>query len=67
VHGKVDAYCTPEGAQAAFDRAPGPKEIEWLDTSNHIDLYDQPQFVDAAVDRTAAFFAERLAGDRVAA
>jgi uncharacterized protein len=67
VHGKIDAYCTPEGAQIAFDRAPGPKEIEWLDTSNHIDLYDQPQFVDAAVDRTAAFFAERLAGDRVAA
>jgi fermentation-respiration switch protein FrsA (DUF1100 family) len=67
VHGKTDAYCTPEGAQIAFDRAPGPKEIEWLDTSNHIDLYDQPQFVDAAIDRTAAFFAERLAGDRVAA
>jgi uncharacterized protein len=61
VHGRVDAFCTPEGAQAAYDRAPGPKEIEWLDTSNHIDLYDQPQFVDPAVRRTAEFFASQLA------
>jgi len=61
VHGRVDAFCTPEGAQAAYDRAPGPKEIEWLDTSNHIDLYDQPQFVDPAVRRTAEFFASQFA------
>jgi uncharacterized protein len=61
VHGRVDTFCTPEGAQAAYDRAPGPKEIEWLDTSNHIDLYDQPQFVDPAVRRTAEFFASQLA------
>ena len=27
VHGKVDAFCTPDGAQAVFDRATGPKEI----------------------------------------
>ena len=61
VHGRVDAYCTPEGAQIAYDSAPGPKEIEWLDTSNHIDLYDQPQFVDPAVARAAGFFADQLA------
>jgi uncharacterized protein len=61
VHGRVDTFCTPEGAQAAYDRAPGPKEIEWLDTSNHIDLYDQSQFVDPAVRRTAEFFASQLA------
>lgn len=60
VHGRVDAYCTPEGAQAAYDRAPGPKEIEWLDTSNHIDLYDRPHLVGPAVARAAAFFAEHL-------
>ncbi len=61
VHGRVDAVCTPEGAQAAYDRATGPKEIEWLDTSNHIDLYDQPQFVRPAVERAGRFFAEHLA------
>ena len=60
VHGRTDAYCTPEGAQYAYDRAPGPKEIVWLDTSNHIDLYDVPEFVEPAVERIAAFMAARL-------
>ena len=61
VHGRVDAFCTPEGAQIAYDRAPGPKEIEWLDTTNHIDLYDKPEYVEPAIERTAAFLAENLA------
>jgi fermentation-respiration switch protein FrsA (DUF1100 family) len=61
VHGRVDGFCTPEGAQIAYDRAPGPKEIEWLDTTNHIDLYDQPEYVEPAVERAAAFLAEHLA------
>jgi fermentation-respiration switch protein FrsA (DUF1100 family) len=60
VHGTLDEYCTPEGAQAVYDRATGPKEIEWLDTSNHIDLYDRPEFVEPAVRRTARFFAQQL-------
>jgi len=60
VHGRVDSYCTPEGAQAVFDRATGPKEIEWLDSRNHIDIYDQPELVEPAVARVAAFMAERL-------
>jgi uncharacterized protein len=61
VHGKVDAYCTPEGAQAVFDRATGPKEIEWLESSNHIDIYDRPELVRPAVARVARFMNERLA------
>jgi fermentation-respiration switch protein FrsA (DUF1100 family) len=61
VHGRVDGFCSPEGAQAVYDQAPGPKEIEWLETTNHIDLYDQPQFVDPAVRRAAKFFARELA------
>jgi fermentation-respiration switch protein FrsA (DUF1100 family) len=61
VHGKIDSYCTPEGAMAIFDRATGPKEIEWLDTPNHIDIYDRPELVDPAVARVAQFLAETLA------
>ncbi len=60
VHGKVDAYCTPEGALAVFDRATGPKEIEWLESANHIDIYDQPELVEPAVARVARFMAARL-------
>jgi hypothetical protein len=61
VHGTVDEYCTPEGAQAVFDRATGPKELEWLETPNHIDIYDRPELVEPAVDRVARFLAEHLA------
>jgi hypothetical protein len=64
VHGRTDAYCSPEGAQAVFDRAGGPKDILWLDTTNHIDLYDVDRFVDPAVARCSAWFAEHLATAR---
>ena len=60
VHGRTDAYCTPEGAQATFDRLGEPKSLVWLDTTNHIDLYDVPAFVDAAVDAVAEWFHARL-------
>jgi fermentation-respiration switch protein FrsA (DUF1100 family) len=58
VHGRTDAYCSPEGAQAVYDRAGEPKEVLWLDTTNHIDLYDQPMFVEPAIDRIADWFAK---------
>jgi fermentation-respiration switch protein FrsA (DUF1100 family) len=60
VHGRTDPYCSPEGAQAAFDRAGEPKRLLWLDTTNHIDLYDEPKCVDPAVDAVAAWFDEHL-------
>jgi fermentation-respiration switch protein FrsA (DUF1100 family) len=61
VHGKVDGYCWPETAQAIFDRATGPKEIEWIESSNHIDIYDRPELVEPAVAAVARFMAARLA------
>ncbi|MFP3901982.1 MAG: alpha/beta hydrolase [Acidimicrobiia bacterium] len=60
VHGRTDAYCSPEGAGRIYDRASGPKEICWLDASEHIDLYDNPRFVGPAIERTAAFLAHHL-------
>jgi uncharacterized protein len=60
VHGRTDAYCSPEGAQSVFDRAGGPKDIVWLDTTNHIDLYDVDRFVEPAITRCAAWFDEHL-------
>lgn len=60
VHGRTDEYCPPSGAQAAYDRTPGPREILWLDTTNHIDLYDRPRYVEPAVSALARFFAREL-------
>jgi fermentation-respiration switch protein FrsA (DUF1100 family) len=66
VHGRVDGYCSPESAQAIYDRATGPKEIEWLESGNHIDIYDHPELVGPAVARVARFMAANLS-PRVAA
>jgi fermentation-respiration switch protein FrsA (DUF1100 family) len=55
VHGRRDAYCPPELAQAMHDHSPGPKEILWLDAEQHIDLYDVEPFVHQAAEATARF------------
>ncbi|WP_430788641.1 alpha/beta hydrolase [Actinoplanes sp. G11-F43] len=71
VHGRVDDYCSPELAAAAHEAAPGPKELLWLDASQHIDLYDVEPHTTRAADATAAFMhrhltstVPRLASDR---
>jgi fermentation-respiration switch protein FrsA (DUF1100 family) len=55
VHGRADAYCPPSGAQAAYDRTPGRRELLWLDAERHIDLYDDPRYVVPAADAVAGF------------
>ena len=67
VHGTVDEYCTPQGAQAIYDRASGYKEIERIETPNHIDIYDDPRLVVPAVKRVARFLGEQLAPREVPA
>jgi fermentation-respiration switch protein FrsA (DUF1100 family) len=60
IHGTTDAYLSPETAQSVFDRLGPPKEMMWLPTSNHIDLYDVEQYVGPAVTRAAAWFHQYL-------
>jgi uncharacterized protein len=60
VHGKVDAYCSPELAGAMHADTPGTKEIVWLDATEHIDLYDREPYVTDAVEATAAFLRRHL-------
>ena len=50
VHGTTDAALLPELAQAAYDAATGPKELVWIETHNHIELYDQDPYVSEAVE-----------------
>ena len=61
VHGKTDAYCSPELAQALYERKPGDKEILWLDASQHIDLYDGEPYVTRAAQAAARFLRRKLA------
>jgi uncharacterized protein len=60
VHGAGDHACPPADAQAAFDAASGPKELVWLEASNHVDIYDREPLVTAAVDHAAAWFMQYL-------
>ena len=60
VHGKTDAYCSPELAQTLYQRKPGEKEILWLDASQHIDLYDSEPHVTQAAQATAEFLHRNL-------
>jgi uncharacterized protein len=49
VHGTTDTALPPELAQAAYDAATGPKDLVWIETHNHIELYDQDPYVSEAV------------------
>jgi fermentation-respiration switch protein FrsA (DUF1100 family) len=48
VHGTKDLALLPEYAQAAYDAAVGPKDLVWIETHNHIELYDQDPYVSEA-------------------
>jgi uncharacterized protein len=56
VHGKNDKYCFPKFAQQVYDEAGEPKEIVWLDTTNHIDLYDNEKYVGPAINKIVEWF-----------
>ena len=60
VHGRADDYCSPAGAEATFARAGEPKEAVWLDTTNHIDLYDVPVYVEPALEASRAWLGRWL-------
>jgi fermentation-respiration switch protein FrsA (DUF1100 family) len=61
VHGKTDAYCSPELAREIYERKPGDdKEFLWLDADQHIDLYDVEPHVTRAARATAGFLHRSL-------
>jgi fermentation-respiration switch protein FrsA (DUF1100 family) len=49
VHGTTDFFLLPEYAQATYDAAGGPEQLVWIETHNHIELYDQQPYVGEAV------------------
>jgi uncharacterized protein len=61
VHGTTDVALLPELAQAAYDAAVGPKELVWIETHNHIELYDQDPYVSDAVGHVLGWLDRALA------
>ncbi|MCT7378060.1 alpha/beta hydrolase [Chelativorans salis] len=60
VHGTTDLYCSPEAAARIFERINGTKRIEWIETTNHIELYDSQPHVSAAVAHVSNWMKEHL-------
>jgi len=60
IHGKTDAYCSPDLARAVYERKPGDKEILWLAADQHIDLYDNEPYVSQAAQAAADFLHRTL-------
>jgi hypothetical protein len=60
VHGLTDTFCEPAGALGVYDRAGNPKKLVWLPTTNHIDLYDVPEYVEPACAELAQFYDQYL-------
>jgi fermentation-respiration switch protein FrsA (DUF1100 family) len=60
LHGTVDVFLWPEFAQRAYDAATGDKELAWIETHNHIELYDQGRFVDQAAAHVVRWLDGRL-------
>lgn len=50
IHGTTDVLLPPRYAQEVYDRAGEPKQLHWIETSNHVELYDQAPFVPEAID-----------------
>ena len=53
IHGTTDLFLLPEFAEAAYEAYPaaeGKKEFVWVETHNHIELYDQAPYVPEAVE-----------------
>jgi uncharacterized protein len=61
VHGTTDQLLPPRYAQEVYDRAPEPRQLEWIETDNHVQLYDQDPYVPAAVRHVITFLDRHLA------
>lgn len=48
----------------ALQKAPGPKELRWVDGATHVDLYDKDEYVTPAVAKLTDFFGTHLAESR---
>jgi fermentation-respiration switch protein FrsA (DUF1100 family) len=60
LHGTTDAQLLPEFAQQAYDAALEPKELIWVETHNHIELYDQEPYVSHALGHVVRWLDRQL-------
>jgi uncharacterized protein len=62
VHGTTDLFLWPEFALRAYEAASGDKELSWVETHNHIELYDQEPYVSEVAGRVLEWLQGRRPG-----
>jgi fermentation-respiration switch protein FrsA (DUF1100 family) len=60
VHGTVDPHTPPRYAQEVYDTARDPKGLHWVETTNHVQLYDIEPYVGQATDTLTRWLVEQL-------
>ena len=60
VHGTTDAALPPEYAQATYAAAQEPKALTWIETHDHVELYDQDPYVSEAAAHAVAWLDRHL-------
>lgn len=58
--GRLGTTGSYESGMRLWELAPRPVDLLVVDGAGHYEMYDVPRYVDAAVDRLAAFYAEHL-------
>jgi fermentation-respiration switch protein FrsA (DUF1100 family) len=68
IHGTRDGQLWPEFAQQAYDAATSEKQLVWLQTHNHIEVYDQDPYVSEAARQAIRWLDRHIgAGSEAAA
>ncbi len=60
IHGTTDVYCSPAAAEKFYQGIPAEKELFWIKTTNHIDLYDQEAYVNQAASKAVSWLQSHL-------
>lgn len=60
IHGTKDLALLPEYAREVYDAAQGSKELVWIETHNHIELYDRDPYVSEAVSHALRWLNQNL-------
>lgn len=58
--GRVGNTGSYESGMRLWELAPNPVDLMVIDGAGHYEMYDVPEYVDAAVDRLAAFYSDHL-------
>jgi fermentation-respiration switch protein FrsA (DUF1100 family) len=61
VHGTADPVFSGALVEQILERGTGPMEIAWIDSSDHMDFYDDAHCTEAAAARVADFLRRKLA------